>query len=127
MDRRARRRRDRMILAGASRPFTLDASAVVEIEAGAPDATAPAVVRIEAYSGGLMNVSGIGAMVADVTGIEADGRVVLLSGHDNTLSATLGSATVQVVDGKRLMGACLHTELPAGLAVLVAVAAPSLR
>lgn len=103
MDRRARRRRDRMILAGASRPFTLDASAVVEIEAGAPDATAPAVVRIEAYSGGLMNVSGIGAMVADVTGIEADGRVVLLSGHDNTLSATLGSATVQVVDGKRLM------------------------
>jgi phage major head subunit gpT-like protein len=100
MDRKARRRRERMILAGAARPFTLDA--LVQIEAGPADATAPAIVRIEAYSGGVMNVTGIGPMVADVQGIEADGRVVLLSGHDNTLSATLGSATVQVVDGKRL-------------------------
>lgn len=102
MDRARRRRRERMILAGASRPFTLDASAFVQIEAGAPDAAAPATVRIEAYSGGVMSVTGIGPMVADVNGIEADGRVVLLSGHDNTLSATLGSATVQVIDGKRL-------------------------
>lgn len=97
-----RRRRNRMILAGANRPFTLDAAAVVQIEAGAADAAGPATVRIEAYSGGVMSVNGIGPMVADVNGIEADGRVVLLSGHDNTLSATLGSATVQVVDGKRL-------------------------
>jgi phage major head subunit gpT-like protein len=103
MDRKSRRRRERMILAGANRPFELCGSAVVNIEAGAPDATAPATVLIEAYSGGLMNVDGIGQMVADVRGIEADGRVVLLSGHENTLSATLGSATVQVVDGRRLM------------------------
>lgn len=97
-----RRRRNRMILAGTNRPFTLDAAAVVQIEAGAADAAGPATVRIEAYSGGVMNVNGIGPMVADVNGIVADGRVVLLSGHDNTLSATLGSAAVQVVDGKRL-------------------------
>lgn len=101
-DRAKRRRRERMILAAAAKPFTLHGSAVVEIAAGAADATTPATIRIEAYSGGLMSVTGIGPMVADVTGIEADGRVVLLSGHDNTLTATLGSATVQVIDGQRL-------------------------
>jgi hypothetical protein len=103
MDRRARRRRDRMILAGANRPFELSAAALVTIEAGPSEATAPAPITIEAYSGGLMNVTGIGAMVADVLGIECDGPVVLLAGHENTLSGVLGSATVQVVDGQRLM------------------------
>ena len=98
-----RRRRDRMILAAAVRPFTLAAAAGVEIEAGPADATAPAPIRIDAYSGGLMNVTGIGPCVVDVLGIEADARVVLLSGHENALSATLGSAAVQVVDGARLV------------------------
>ena len=50
-----------------------------------------------------MNVTGIGPCVVDVLGIEADARVVLLSGHENALSATLGSAAVQVVDGARLV------------------------
>ena len=103
MDRRRRRRRDRMILAGANRPFELCGTAVVNIEAGAADTTAPAPITIEAYSGGVMNVTGIGPMVADVLGIECEGRVVLLAGHDNTLSGALGSATVRVVDGARLM------------------------
>ena len=98
-----RRRRDRMILAAAVRPFTLAAAAGVEIEAGPADATAPAPIRIDAYSGGVMNVTGIGPCVVDVLGIEADARVVLLSGHENALSATLGSAAVQVVDGARLV------------------------
>jgi phage major head subunit gpT-like protein len=98
-----RRRRERMILATAARPFTLAAAAGVEIEAGPADATAPAPIRIDAYSGGLMNVTGIGPCVVDVLGIEADARVVLLSGHENALSATLGSAAVQVVDAARLV------------------------
>ena len=98
-----RRRRDRMILAAAVRPFTLAAAAGVEIEAGPADATAPAPIRIDAYSGGVMNVTGIGPCVVDVLGIEADARVVLLSGHENALSATLGSAAVQVVAGARLV------------------------
>jgi phage major head subunit gpT-like protein len=105
-NRARRRRRDRMILAGATVPFTLDAHATVQIEAAAPeagDATAPARVRIDAYSGGVMTVSNLGPVVVDVTGIDAEGRVVLLSGHENTLTATLGSATVQVVDGQRLL------------------------
>jgi len=103
MDRRARRRRDRMLLASAVKSFELNAAAAVQIEAAASDPAAPAVVTIEAYGGGVMSVSGIGPIVCDVNGIEADGRVVLLSGHDNTLSSTLGSATVQAVDGRRLM------------------------
>jgi hypothetical protein len=103
MDRRARRRRDRMILAAANRAFEICAAVPVKIEAGSADATAPAPISIEAYSGGVMNVTGIGPMVCDVNGIESDGPVVLLAGHDNTLSGALGSATVQVVDGQRLM------------------------
>ncbi len=103
MDRRARRRRDRMLLASAVKPFELNAAAAVQIETAFSDPAAPAVVTIEAYGGGVMSVSGIGPLVCDVNGIEADGRVVLLSGHDNTLSSTLGSATVQAVDGRRLM------------------------
>lgn len=103
MDRRRRRRRDRMILAAGNRPFELCGAALVSIEAGPADATAPAPITIEAYSGGVMNVTGIGPMVADVLGIECDGPVVLLAGHENTLSGALGSATVRVVDGQRLM------------------------
>jgi phage major head subunit gpT-like protein len=105
-NRARRRRRDRMILAGAAVPFVLDAHAAVQIEAAAPEAgeaTAPARVRIDAYSGGVMTVANLGPVVVDVTGIDAEGRVVLLSGHENTLTATLGSATVQVVDGQRLL------------------------
>ncbi len=98
-----RRRRDRMILAGANRPFELCGTAVVNIEAGAADTTAPAPITIEAYSGGVMNVTGIGPMVADVLGIECADRVVLLAGHENTLSGALGSATCRVVDGARIM------------------------
>lgn len=98
-----RRRRERMILAAASNPFTLDASAAVQIEAAAPDAAGPARVTIDAYSGGVMTVTGLGPVVVDVTGIDADARVVLLSGHENTLAATLGAAMVRVVDGARLV------------------------
>ena len=96
MDRKSRRRRERMILAGANRPFELCGSAVVNIEAGAPDATAPATVLIEAYSGGLMNVDGIGQMVADVRGIEADGRV---SAQLQPLTAGVLDVTVQGMQG----------------------------
>lgn len=102
MDRRARRRRDRMILAGASQPFVLNAAAIVQIEAANADPDAPVAVSIEAYNGGVMSVTGIGPLVCDVAGVEADGPVVLLDGHTNTLAATLGSATVQPVDGQRL-------------------------
>jgi len=102
MDRRARRRRDRMILAAASQPFTLNAAAIVQIEAAQADPDAPVAVSIEAYNGGVMSVTGIGPLVCDVAGVEADGPVVLLDGHTNTLAATLGSATVQAVDGQRL-------------------------
>ena len=102
MDRRARRRRDRMILAAASQPFVLNAAAIVQIEATQADPDAPVAVSIEAYNGGVMSVTGIGPLVCDVAGVEADGPVVLLDGHTNTLAATLGSATVQAVDGQRL-------------------------
>ena len=102
MDRRARRRRDRMILAAASQPFVLNAAAIVQIEAAQADPDAPVAVSIEAYNGGVMSVTGIGPLVCDVAGVEADGPVVLLDGHTNTLAATLGSATVQAVDGQRL-------------------------
>lgn len=98
-----RRRRERMILAAAANPFTMAASAIVQIEAAAPDSAGPARVTIDAYSGGVMTVTGLGPVVVDVTGIDADSRVVLLSGHENTLAATLGAATVQVVDGARLV------------------------
>jgi hypothetical protein len=102
MDRKARRRRERMILAAASRPFTLNASAIVQIEAAPADPSAPVPVSIDAYNGGVMSVSGIGPLVCDVRGVEASGPVVLLDGHANTLAATLGSAMVEVVNGERL-------------------------
>jgi hypothetical protein len=91
-----------MILAGASQPFVLNAAAIVQIEAANADPDAPVAVSIEAYNGGVMSVTGIGPLVCDVAGVEADGPVVLLDGHTNTLAATLGSATVQPVDGQRL-------------------------
>jgi hypothetical protein len=106
MDRKARRRRDRMILAAASQPFVLNATATVQIEAAAAaDPNAPVNVTIDAYNGGVMSVGGIGPLVCDVTGVEASGPVVLLDGHTNTLAATLGSATVQAVNGERLAAA----------------------
>lgn len=71
MDRRARRRRERMLLASAVKPFTLNASAIVQIEAGPADQSAPVPVTIDAYNGGVMNVSGIGPLVCDVLGVEA--------------------------------------------------------
>lgn len=102
-NRAKRRRRERRILASAARPFEINASAAVAIEAGAADATGAAPIRIDAYSGGVMTVTGIGPCVVDIAGIEAAGRVVVLDGHTNTLAATLGSATVQSPDGRSLV------------------------
>lgn len=102
-NRSKRRRRERMILASVVKPFEINGSAAVAIEAGAPDATGPAPIRIDAYGGGIMTVTGIGPCVVDISGIEASGRIVVLDGHTNTLSATLGSATVQAVEGRSLI------------------------
>jgi hypothetical protein len=116
-DRAKRRRRERMILAGACQPFTL--SGVIEIEAGASDATGPATTTIQAYNGGVMTVNGIGAAVVDIAGIESDGPVVLLSGHTNDLSAAMGSAVVSSPDGKTLQakGSISRTNPAAATAI----------
>lgn len=123
MDRRARRRRDRMLLAAASQPFTLNAAAIVQIEAAQADPDAPVAVSIDCYNGGVMSVTGIGPLVCDVAGVEADGPVVLLDGHTNTLAATLGSATVQAVDGQRLTatGRICRTNAIAATAIRLAI------
>lgn len=123
MDRKARRRRERMILAAASQPFVLNASAMVQIEAGKGDPDAPVPVSIDAYNGGVMSVNGIGPLVCDVTGVEATGPVVLLDGHTNTLAATLGSATVQAVNGERLAAHGLISRTNAIAATAIRLAA----
>lgn len=123
MDRKARRRRERMILAAASQPFVLNASALVQIEAAKGDPDAPVPVSIDAYNGGVMSVAGIGPLVCDVTGVEATGPVVLLDGHTNTLAATLGSATVQAVNGERLAAHGLISRTNAIAATAIRLAA----
>ena len=123
MDRKARRRRERTILAAAAQPFTLNASALVQIEAAKGDPDAPVPVSIDAYNGGVMSVTGIGPLVLDVTGVEATGPVVLLDGHTNTLAATLGSATVQAVNGERLAAHGLISRTNAIAATAIRLAA----
>lgn len=123
MDRKARRRRDRMLLAAAAQPFVLNASALVQIAAAKGDPDAPVPVRIDAYNGGVMSVTGIGPLVCDVAGVEASGPVVLLDGHTNTLAATLGSATVQAVNGERLAANGLISRTNAIAATAIRLAA----
>jgi hypothetical protein len=122
MDRKARRRRERMILAASAQPFVLNASALVQIEAAKGDPDAPVPVSIDAYNGGVMSVTGIGPLVCDVTGVEATGPVVLLDGHTNTLAATLGSATVQAVNGERLAATGLISRTNAIAATAIRLA-----
>lgn len=95
-----------MILASASRPFQIQCTADVVVEAGAADSTGPVPIHIDAYGGGVIRVNGIGPLVVDISGIEASGKVVVLDGHTNTLAAALGSATAQPTpDGKQLIAA----------------------
>lgn len=72
----------------------------VTLEAGDGASTKPALVHVEAYSGGLMNVAGFGPLVIDIEGIESPDRVPLLADHENRLDAVLGSGTPARVDGR---------------------------
>ena len=69
------------------------------LEAAAGD-DKPAVVRVDAYSGGLMTVTGFGPVVLDVDGIESPDRVPLLADHENRINAVLGSGTPTRRDGR---------------------------
>lgn len=69
------------------------------IEATAPD-DKPTLVRIDAYSGGLMTVAGFGPVVLDVEGIQYPERVPLLADHENRIEAVLGSGIPMRRDGR---------------------------
>jgi len=69
------------------------------IEAAASE-DKPPLVRVEAYSGGLMTVAGFGPVVLDVEGIESPERVPLLADHENRIEAVLGSGAPARRDGR---------------------------
>jgi len=71
----------------------------LSIEA-ADSAEQPAMVRIEAYSGGMMTVAGFGPVVLDVEGIDSPERIPLLADHENRIDAVLGSGTPARRDGR---------------------------
>jgi hypothetical protein len=69
------------------------------IEAAASE-DKPALVRVDAYSGGLMTVAGFGPVVLDVEGIESPDRIPLLADHENRIEAVLGSGAPARRDGR---------------------------
>jgi phage major head subunit gpT-like protein len=69
------------------------------IEAAATD-DKPTLVRVDAYSGGLMTVAGFGPVVLDVEGIQSPERVPLLADHENRIEAVLGSGIPVRRDGR---------------------------
>ncbi len=60
----------------------------------------PALVRVDAYSGGVMTVAGFGPVVLDVEGIQSPERVPLLADHENRIEAVLGSGIPTRRDGR---------------------------
>src|SRR5256885_519505 len=73
-------------------PSEMRFNSPVDIEAAA-DANTPVLVRVDAYSGGLMTVAGFGPVVLNVDGIQSPERVPLLAEHENRIDAVLGSGT----------------------------------
>jgi len=71
----------------------------VSIEATAGE-DKPTLVRVDAYSGGLMTVAGFGPVVLDVEGIQSPERVPLLADHENRIEAVLGSGVPTRRDGR---------------------------
>jgi hypothetical protein len=69
------------------------------IEAAASE-DKPALVRVDAYSGGVMTVAGFGPVVLDVEGIQSPERVPLLADHENRIEAVLGSGIPVRRDGR---------------------------
>lgn len=69
------------------------------IEAATSD-DKPTLVRVDAYSGGLMTVAGFGPVVLDVEGIESPERIPLLADHENRIEAVLGSGAPARRDGR---------------------------
>ena len=79
-----------MLLTGAS----------VEISAAAKTPT----INVLAYSGGLMNVSGWGTVVIDLSGLDlSNPQVGILSDHDASLKGIVGHGQAVVRDGKLLV------------------------
>jgi hypothetical protein len=71
----------------------------VEVKAGAKLPS----VRIVAYSGGLMNVPGWGALAIDLAGLDGGGQVRILADHDPSLDGVVGYGKAVIEDGKLLV------------------------
>lgn len=75
------------------------------------DKSNPRRLHIVGYSGNVMSVSGMGAIVIDLDGLDSPPRVPVLRDHDNTVAGVVGSATPQVVNGQlHFMADCADTE-----------------
>lgn len=69
---------------------------------------------IVGYTGGVMRVSGYGAVVLDLSTMEIPASVPVLADHDSSIGGVVGSATAKVVNGQLLFDAsCADTEAAA--------------
>ncbi|RMD85729.1 MAG: hypothetical protein D6815_01235, partial [Candidatus Dadabacteria bacterium] len=84
----------------------------IELQAGSPQGK-PQRVRILAYSGGTMRVSGWGAVAIDLAGLETPARLPILVDHDATTGGVAGSGEPQS-NGRELTIAGSLASTPAG-------------
>jgi hypothetical protein len=77
----------------------------VAIEAGAGASASGDRPRISivAYTGGLMNVPGWGAVAINLAGLDASGQVPLLADHDARVSGVVGHGQAKVIDGRLIV------------------------
>ncbi len=76
----------------------LQLDADVRIQAAAGKDRRPRIA-IEAYGGGVMNVSGFGPVVIDLSGLTWQDPVGILADHKNEIASAVGHGTPRVVDG----------------------------
>ncbi|MBC7353205.1 MAG: hypothetical protein H5U08_12660, partial [Thermogutta sp.] len=80
----------------------------------------PVKVRITAYTGGVMTVTGWGPVIIDLQGLELPERVTLLSDHEGRTEATVGWGIPQT-DGKTLVIEGAITEATEAGQVVIAL------
>ena len=80
----------------------------------------PVKVRITAYTGGVMTVTGWGPVIIDLQGLELPERVTLLSDHEGRTEATVGWG-IPKTDGKTLVIEGAITEATEAGQVVIAL------
>ena len=75
-------------------------------------------VEILAYSGGLMDVPGWGALAIDLAGLDLSGQVRILADHDSSIQGIVGHGQAEVKGGRLLVSGALSAATDAAKRVV---------